>query len=314
MSLFSQNNPSDLPPPSYAMNTNHETVTSGCQNQRISTAFPIDESWRQESSNVGMEIVSPVMSPTLPSANGLYGAFSHPLSGSNDVHSTQAVDRNDSNSVLLESELTTDQTDMTTTERGYFSWRRWFTWKVSTRNILSICFLVTIPMVAFTTTILWLIFGNMLNETACPYPELCPNLSGTNGTDFRNNYYVDFPATRLVFIASWSSSLSLALGAALMSIYSYAIAAQFRQISEFDQPTNRLPTPYQMTLIFHVLNAELMTLLNLVMLKLKGVFWDRQRNEGAHEQSPLLRASVIVFASGVFTRYDVSSNSNQAKY
>jgi hypothetical protein len=251
-----------------------------------------------------MEDISPIMSPIVPSANVIQGAFSYPLSGPNDIHSTEAVDRNDSNSVLLNSELVHDQTSITSTKRGHFSWSRWFSWKIATRRILSICFLVTIPMVAFTTTVLWLVFGNILGETECPYPELCPDLNGTNGTDFRNNYYVDFPAARLVFIASWSSSL----GAALMSIYSYVTAAQFGRISELDLPTNRLPTPYQMTLIFRVLNAELMTLLNLVTLKLREVFWNRQRSEGAREQSSLLRASLIVFASGVFARYDGSSD------
>jgi hypothetical protein len=288
------------------MDTN-ETATPGSHNQRRSTNSP------QASDMEDMEDISPIISPIVPSANVIQGAFSYPLGGPNDIHSTEAVDRNDSNSVLLNSELVHDQTSITSTKRGHFSWSRWFTWKVSTRKILFICSLIVVPMVAFTTTILWLIFGNLIGAAVCPYPDLCPALSATNGTDSLDNYYVDFPAARLVFIASWSSSLSLTLVAALMSIYSYATAAQFRQISGPNPPTKTLPTSYQTNLLFRILNAELMTLFGLFRLKFQQVFWDRKRNEGAREQSPLLRSSIIVFASGVFARYGVRSIQSRPK-
>jgi hypothetical protein len=286
------------------MNANNEAATPGSHNQRRSTNSPIDRTWQQDNME-DTEDVSPIMSPIVPSADGFHGTFSHPLSGPNDVHSIQLVDRNGSNSVLLNPEFIPQRTVNTNTKRSRYSWYRWFCWNVGTRRILSICFLVTIPMVAFTTTILWLIFGNMTGAAVCPYPELCPDLHANNGTDPRDNYYVDFPTAPLVFITSWSSSLGFPFVAALMSMYSYITAAQFQRMSELDQTRKRLPTPYQMTSLLRVLNAELMALFDLVTLKLKEVFWDRQSNQDTREKSPLLRASIIVFVSGIFARYAV---------
>ena len=80
-------------------------------------------------------------------------------------------------------------------------------WETENRNIILLCLLITMPMAAFTATILWLVFRYKIDHMQCAYQELCPKDGLNNSTNNANNYYVDFPATRLIFIASWSSTV-----------------------------------------------------------------------------------------------------------
>jgi hypothetical protein len=86
--------------------------------------------------------------------------------------------------------------------------RRRILWSPGNRNILLLCMLVIIPITAFTATILRLIFGNKTDARQCVYQELCPNNGTMSGIDTQHNYYVDYPAARLAFVASWSSTVS----------------------------------------------------------------------------------------------------------
>ena len=79
--------------------------------------------------------------------------------------------------------------------------------RIENRNILLLCLLVTVPMVAFTVTVLFLVFGYKIDDMKCAYQELCSKEGLSNGTNTMDNYYVDFPAARLVFISSWSSTV-----------------------------------------------------------------------------------------------------------
>ena len=80
------------------------------------------------------------------------------------------------------------------------------------RSIILLCLLVTIPMVAFTATILQLVFGYRVDDMQCAHQELCPKNGLNNNIDTVDNYYVDFPAARLAFVASWSSTVWHILG------------------------------------------------------------------------------------------------------
>jgi hypothetical protein len=70
-----------------------------------------------------------------------------------------------------------------------------------TKKIMWLCALVVIPIIAFTIVILVLVFANTVENMACICADVCPPPSLLNTTN-KSSYNVDFPATRLVFIAS----------------------------------------------------------------------------------------------------------------
>jgi len=79
--------------------------------------------------------------------------------------------------------------------------------RIENRDVFLMCLLITVPMVAFTVIILRLVLGNKIVDMHCAYQELCPKNGLNNSTNTVENYYVDFPAARLAFIASWSSTV-----------------------------------------------------------------------------------------------------------
>jgi hypothetical protein len=63
-------------------------------------------------------------------------------------------------------------------------------------------------MAIFTAVTMGLVFQNMVTARDCAYPDFCSHNATQNGTDTAKYYYVDVSAARLVFIASWSSTVS----------------------------------------------------------------------------------------------------------
>lgn len=180
--------------------------------------------------------------------------------------------------------------------------RRQTLWKIENLRVLILCSLVGLPMIAFTVITISLVFGYKVSATACPNPGLCPNDETINGTDAENYYYVDFPAAGLAFIASWSSTVSFTLVGALMAIYSYAAAHQFLRLSCCNRPDISYPTPYQMSMLIRVLNAEILALYDIIWTHLKEAFWDRKHHRTARKTPRLLQGSIVVFVIGVLAR------------
>ncbi|KAK7179762.1 hypothetical protein PSPO01_14154 [Paraphaeosphaeria sporulosa] len=173
-------------------------------------------------------------------------------------------------------------------------------WRAHTRKIFLACGIVVIPMIAFTIAIIWVVFVNLINENHCPYPELCPGRDILNASS-KHYYYVDYPAARLMFISSWSSTVSLSFVSMLMTLFGYLIASQMLHTSSTDQST-RLPSPYQTSILMRVLNADLFALWDLGTNKVKATFWKKaQSNDSDKARSPpLLRASILVFLFCLF--------------
>lgn len=173
-------------------------------------------------------------------------------------------------------------------------------WKPHTRNIIFYCLLVTIPMIASSLAILALIFANLTKES-CPSEELCQLLDLVNTTS-TSHYYVDYPAARLAFISSCSSTISFALVGFLMAMYAYTNSASLLRASESaDQQS--LPSPHQMSVLLRILNAEIMMLWFLAISKLKRVFWNGAREgDGPQRRSRILEATIIVFMVGITAR------------
>jgi hypothetical protein len=77
------------------------------------------------------------------------------------------------------------------------------------RDIVILCLITVLPMIAFTATILLLVFRYNFYTDRCTHPELCfnANYGSSNDTNMADYYFVDYPAARLVFVASWSSTV-----------------------------------------------------------------------------------------------------------
>lgn len=142
-----------------------------------------------------------------------------------------------------------------------------------------------------------------LLENGCPYPELCPGPDILN-TSSKTYYHVDYPAARLVFISSWSSTVSLSFVSMQMTLFGYLIASRMLRASSADDQV-KLPSPYQTSILMRVLNADLLVLWDQGTRKLKKVFWaSEQSSDSVDARSPqLVRASVMMFLFCLFGRY-----------
>lgn len=175
-------------------------------------------------------------------------------------------------------------------------------WKTHTKKILVAASLIVIPMVAFTVAILAIVFSNIVDLYHCPEPELCPyrNVLPTNGSD----YYVDFSVGRLAFVSSLSSTISLALVAAVMTTYGYIVADGFLRVSKASDTRDQLPSPFETSTIKRLLNAEVFLLFETLS---EGFHWllqlarIKRRKERARQNDMLCRCR-SVFMVGVFIR------------
>ncbi|KAF2744677.1 hypothetical protein M011DRAFT_408147 [Sporormia fimetaria CBS 119925] len=171
-------------------------------------------------------------------------------------------------------------------------------------KIVLSCSLIVLPLVAFTVALLWIVFRNLVDQTPCPFPDLCPGSDLLNATD-KQYYYVDFSATRLAFLASLSSSISFSLVGVVMSMYAYIIAKDLLSVSTSPGPSEQLPSPYQTSVLIRLLNAELLMLWEIFWRKVEEIFWNKERSENDKAKSvrqfpSMVRASVLFLLFALF--------------
>ncbi|KAF1995676.1 hypothetical protein P154DRAFT_623765 [Amniculicola lignicola CBS 123094] len=191
--------------------------------------------------------------------------------------------------------------DSSASEQGEEQPRRRFVppnpWNPHTRKIILACGIVVVPMIAFTVIFVAIVFAKRISDSPCPYPEMCP------GPDLLNNtgkavYYVDYPAARLAFISSWSSTISFSLISILMTIFTYSIAARLLRLSAEQHGHPALPSPYQTSVLMRVLNAEMLALWDLGVAGIKAVFWKREKSEERNEENrtpDMVKTSIWIF-------------------
>lgn len=92
-----------------------------------------------------------------------------------------------------------------------------YSWRVGNWKIVALCLAVTVPMIAFTATILWLVFAHLVADTHCPHEELCPANGTFEGNRDDGYYYVDYAAARLAFVSSWSSTVGITMRKPLLT-------------------------------------------------------------------------------------------------
>lgn len=173
----------------------------------------------------------------------------------------------------------------------------------SRKQIVLACCLICIPMFAFTGVIIWLIFGHSIPTSTCVHEELCLTSEQLNQTIASSHYIVNFPAAQLVFIASWSSTLSFALLGTLMTIYAYSLARDWLYITEQHRRDAKNPTPYQTSVIFGLINADMRALYDLFLGKIKSTFWMNEESGNSSRSPRILRCSCVVFVLGIIGRY-----------
>ena len=177
--------------------------------------------------------------------------FSHPFSNQTQVYSyedhysslSQNNDINDfENRIPIDSDPAqrSRKRRRPTAESGY-----------STRfdNVSSIAwplFLVTVPITLLCAALLAIIYGYRV--TSEPGIFTTPDSTVIND---RWSILVNYPATRLVFVASFLSSLAPTLAGFIMALWALPIAQKMQVASSQGQHA-QLPTPYQLSLLVGV--------------------------------------------------------------
>ena len=118
--------------------------------------------------------------------------------------------------------------------------------KTRIKSLLWPVLAITVPIALLSAALLGLVFGYRVRTQ----PSLFVPDAGRYQDIHRHNSYVlvDYPATRLVFAASFLSTLAPMLGSFIMVLWSLRIAQSMRTASAELQYTH-LPTPYQLSLV-----------------------------------------------------------------
>ncbi|KAK5092255.1 hypothetical protein LTR70_001937 [Exophiala xenobiotica] len=118
--------------------------------------------------------------------------------------------------------------------------------------------LVILPLLAFTAILIGLVCLNMWDRSNTRTDDL-PLSSGY----FSDTLYVNYSATSLILVASWSSSVAVPLIGSLLTLVSFVVAADMIWMSEKSYQ-NLLPTPAQLGLLTDLLDGKKMALLTWI--------------------------------------------------
>jgi hypothetical protein len=178
--------------------------------------------------------------------------------------------------------------------------------KTRIKSLLWPVLVVTLPMTLLSAALLGLVFGYRVRSQ----PDLFASDVGGYQDIHRHSSYVlvDYPATRLVFAASFLSTLAPMLDSFIMSLWSLRIAQSMRTASSQLQYT-RLPTPYQLSLVIGLTLASTERLRRYF-----GYLFSRSRPSippVVHHAAMILTASIIcaaaVFVADTALHYSTST-------
>ena len=147
------------------------------------------------------------------------------------------------------------------------------------REILLACTIITLPMITLSGLLLGLILRNQVSRNS----SISKDLNIPQAVDSDNAaYLVKFSATRLITIASWTSSVAPLLPTFIMTLLSYPAAHRIMSSSQINR-TSSLPTPYQLNLMLGLLSGSFGSLWHWI----KYALW-RQREKQASVVSTLM--------------------------
>jgi hypothetical protein len=128
--------------------------------------------------------------------------------------------------------------------------RRMCTFCKSNSVLLRECALLVLPMVTFSAVLLGLVIYYQWHRHHGPISGL--EISETFSTSV---FYVDYSATRLILVASWSSSIVFTTIGSFMTLLSFSIAADMIRNSRLLH-LDTLPTPDQLALLIDLLDGK----------------------------------------------------------
>ena len=111
-------------------------------------------------------------------------------------------------------------------------------------------FIVSIPMFVFSVVLLGLVYHFRVSHGRVPFS----NLDYPQSQDETGVYYVNFGATSLIFVASWSCSLAPALVGFALTMFSFPVAHNYLQHTRKQCKTGLL-TPYQLSIVLRQLTG-----------------------------------------------------------
>lgn len=121
------------------------------------------------------------------------------------------------------------------------------------KDIFLACAVIAVPMLLLSGLLLGLILGYRVRQP----DTLSSSLHFAQAADSDHSaFYVNFDATRLITVASWTSSVAPILPTFLMTLFSYSTAQRIMR-SSADGRVGELPTPYQLSLLLGILGAEI---------------------------------------------------------
>lgn len=127
---------------------------------------------------------------------------------------------------------------------------------------------ISLPMIILSGLLLGLVFHNLVSQNTSGSSDL--QLSQVEDNEHKA-YLVSFSATRLITVASWTSSVAPQLPVFIMTLLSFPSARRILRRSQ-QGDTDKLPTPYQLSLFLGLLDGGLGSLWNCI----KYSFWRRR--------------------------------------
>jgi ABC-type spermidine/putrescine transport system permease subunit I len=107
------------------------------------------------------------------------------------------------------------------------------------KDILLSLAIIFVPNLILTAVLLGLVFHYQVPQTHSELPGVPDPLARESSA-----YLVDFSATKLLTVASWTSTLSSLLPSFAMALVSFPVARKIANASK-NKRTDDLPTPYQ---------------------------------------------------------------------
>jgi hypothetical protein len=157
----------------------------------------------------------------------------------------------------------------------------------STLDIVWALTCLSLPMLVLTAIFLGLVYGYEISSNPDASTDLLGRISSISDG---SAYYVDYSATRLATVSSWTSTAISFTTTFIMVLVSYPLAKNFMRRSK-SGVIDSLPTAYQFNLIIGLLQGGL------------GPLWEWFRYsvwKGRSKQTGLLWIALVTAVGGIF--------------
>lgn len=117
---------------------------------------------------------------------------------------------------------------------------------------------VIVPMLGLCFSLIIMIHLHRMPDNRSSY------LTTSGNMPLGKAFYVNYPAGRLAFISSMSSTVSTLLGSAMMLLFSYPLAKRFTENSD-RRVYSSLPSPYQLEILVRLIDGRLTALASFLL-------------------------------------------------